>query len=85
LTADTQPGYEYIFVSFFRFRAFSWNGIDIVLPPVKIEHVYLFKASDGFYNLHMAADDNFRVSLLANKNDTFEDVFAVQAARWNIG
>lgn len=60
-----------------NFWVFTWNGIDVILPPAAFEHVFLFKDSDGRYLLHLAAADDIRISLLANKNDAFEDVFAV--------
>lgn len=59
------------------FWVFTWNGIDVILPPVAFEHVFLSKDSGGRYFIHLAAGDDIRISLLANKNDKYEDVFAV--------
>jgi len=59
------------------FWVFTWNGIDVILPPVAFEHVFLSKDSGGRYFIHLTAGDDIRISLLANKNEKFEDVFAV--------
>ncbi|WP_319522295.1 hypothetical protein [uncultured Desulfosarcina sp.] len=60
-----------------NFWVFTWNGIDVILPPAAFEHIFLFKDSGGQYLLHLSAADDIRISLLANKNELFEDVFAV--------
>jgi len=59
------------------FWVFTWNGIDVILPPVAFEHVFLSKDSGGRYFIHLTAGDDIRISLLVNKNDKYEDVFAV--------
>ena len=59
------------------FCVFTWNGIDVILPRIAYKHVYLFKGSDGAYNFRLDAGEHFRISLLADKNDRYEDVFAV--------
>jgi len=60
-----------------NFWVFTWNGIDVILPPVTFEHVFLSKDLGGRYFIHLTAGNDIRISLLANKNDKFEDVFAV--------
>ena len=60
-----------------RFWVLAWNGIDIILPCIAYEHVYLFKGSDGEYNFRLEAGGYFQISLFANKNDRYEDVFSV--------
>ncbi len=55
----------------------TWNGIDVLLPHLRYEDVYLFRGTDGRYNVRLSAGDHFQINLLANQNDRYEDVFAV--------
>jgi len=59
------------------FWVFTWNGIDVILPPVAFEHIFLFKDSADQYLIHLTAGDDIRISLLANTDVKYEDVFAV--------
>jgi len=62
------------------FWILTWNGIDVPLPRTAYEHVYFFKGSDSEYNFRLDAGEHIQISLLADRNDLYEDVFAV----WNM-
>jgi len=58
------------------------NGLDRRSPTglrmrISLTLPIRFKDSDGRNRLHPIAGDNIRISLLANRNDASEDVFAV--------
>ena len=59
------------------FWVVTWNGIDVLLPRAPYEHVVFFTDSDGGYNFRLSVGSHLQISLLSNRNDRYEDVFAV--------
>ena len=59
------------------FWVLTWNGIEVTLPRTAYAHVYFFKGAEGQYSFRLATGNDFSISLLANNNDRYEDVFAV--------